>query len=281
MVFRIGEFSRIARVSCRLLRYYDEIGLLKPAHISHENGYRYYRATQIPTLNRILVLKDLGFGLEQIGRVLEDPLHVDELRGMLKMRRLEIARSIEAQTDRLRQIETRLNQIETEGQSSLEDVLIRQEPARRFLSIRKTMPDMSAGIAFVGQLVKDVPAIIGKEALLQFAVFAHGEVFEHEEIDAEFGFFLQTDREESLDLPGGLVLNVREVPPVPKMVTSVRVGSPHDAHGTTAKIGAFMEASGLKMAGPNREVFLKMPRMDRIQESVVEMQFPVESTGSN
>src|SRR5262245_24704386 len=70
-VFKIGDFSRIARVSCRLLRYYDEIGLLKPGSIERDTGYRYYSASQLPRLNRILVLKELGLSLEEIARVLD------------------------------------------------------------------------------------------------------------------------------------------------------------------------------------------------------------------
>ena len=54
-MFRIGEFSKIAQVSGRLLRYYDEIGLLIPESIDPETGYRYYSARQLPRLNRILV----------------------------------------------------------------------------------------------------------------------------------------------------------------------------------------------------------------------------------
>src|SRR6185503_7961385 len=73
-VFKIGDFSRIARVSCRLLRYYDEIGLLKPGSTQRDSGYRYYSASQLPRLNRILVLKELGLSLEEIARVLDSNL---------------------------------------------------------------------------------------------------------------------------------------------------------------------------------------------------------------
>jgi DNA-binding transcriptional MerR regulator len=51
-MFKIGDFSRIARVSCRLLRYYDEIGLLKPAIVDRSSGYRFYSAAQLQQLNR-------------------------------------------------------------------------------------------------------------------------------------------------------------------------------------------------------------------------------------
>jgi DNA-binding transcriptional MerR regulator len=67
-MFWIGEFSRIAQVSGRLLRFYDELGLLSPAFTEPQTGYRYYSAQQLPRLNRILVLKELGLSLEQIAR---------------------------------------------------------------------------------------------------------------------------------------------------------------------------------------------------------------------
>ena len=69
-MFRIGDFSRIARVSARQLRFYEEIGLFRPAHADAQTGYRYYRAAQLAELNRIIVLKELGFSLEQIREVL-------------------------------------------------------------------------------------------------------------------------------------------------------------------------------------------------------------------
>ncbi len=58
-MYSIGEYARIAQVSKRLLRYYDEIGLFQPVKIDRDSGHRYYSATQLPELNRILALKEL------------------------------------------------------------------------------------------------------------------------------------------------------------------------------------------------------------------------------
>jgi DNA-binding transcriptional MerR regulator len=82
-VFKIGEFSRIARVSARLLRFYDELGLLKPGVVDATTGYRFYTTAQLQRLNRILVLKDLGLSLEQIGGVIDEDASADQLRAML------------------------------------------------------------------------------------------------------------------------------------------------------------------------------------------------------
>jgi len=71
-MYSTGEYARIAQVSKRLLRYYDEIGLFQPVKIDNESGHRYYSASQLPELNRILALKDLGLSLNQIQRFVRD-----------------------------------------------------------------------------------------------------------------------------------------------------------------------------------------------------------------
>ena len=70
-MLKIGEFSKLSRISVRMLRHYDEIGLLKPAKIDHFTDYRYYRENQLPTAGRIAALKDMGFSLVDIVRILE------------------------------------------------------------------------------------------------------------------------------------------------------------------------------------------------------------------
>jgi DNA-binding transcriptional MerR regulator len=70
-MFRIGDFSRLARFTIKTLHHYDEAGLLQPLHVDRQSGYRYYDATQLQTLHRILLLKDLGFALEQIRELLD------------------------------------------------------------------------------------------------------------------------------------------------------------------------------------------------------------------
>lgn len=69
-MLKIGDFSKLSRVSIRMLRHYDEIGLLKPVWIDPESGYRYYSAEQLPVAGRINALKDMGFGLAAIGEIL-------------------------------------------------------------------------------------------------------------------------------------------------------------------------------------------------------------------
>ncbi len=94
-MFKIGEFSRLTWVPVKTLRYYDELGLLKPVEVDPFTSYRYYSASQLPRLNRILVLKDLGLTLEQIRLILEEDLTAEQLRGMLYRRQAELRQQIE------------------------------------------------------------------------------------------------------------------------------------------------------------------------------------------
>ena len=89
-MIRIGLFSKLSQVPVKTLRYYDNIGLLEPAEIDRFTSYRYYSITQLPRLNRILALKDLGLSLDQIARLLAEEVPVEQLRGMLRLKEVEI-----------------------------------------------------------------------------------------------------------------------------------------------------------------------------------------------
>ena len=114
-MLKIGEFAKKAQVTVKTLRHYDRLGLLKPAWIDRFSGYRYYAQEQLPRLNRIMALKDLGFTLQQTGRILQNELTVDELRGMLRLKCAELEQHIEEEQARLARVEARLRQIEHEG----------------------------------------------------------------------------------------------------------------------------------------------------------------------
>src|SRR5215472_16425910 len=143
-MFRIGDFSKIAQVSGRLLRYYDEIGLLSPEATDPHTGYRYYSARQLPRLNRILVLKDLGLSLEQIDRLLQQQTSTDVMRGMLTLRKAQIEQAVQQDLTRLRMVEARLSQIEALGQIQEPDVVLKSVPAQPFLALRDVLPNMGA-----------------------------------------------------------------------------------------------------------------------------------------
>ena len=270
-MFRIGDFSRIARVSARLLRFYDEIGLFVPAHADPLTGYRYYTIAQLADLNRILVLKELGFNLDQVRDILRANVAPAELRNMLVLRRNDVEKTLAVEARRLQQIETRIAQLETDGSLSADDVLVRAEPAHEILSLRRTVPSFAAARSLILELRELARPVLPRNAAPTLLALAHSPNFEQDEIDVEFGFVID-----------GLAVNSapaelarRTLEPVDRMATCVRVGLPEDAHLVTSKIGRYLAVSGETLAGPGREVFLQVPNPERMHESVVEMQFAI------
>ncbi|SIM56362.1 MerR family transcriptional regulator [Micromonospora cremea] len=130
-MFSIGDFAALGRVSVRMLRHYDAIGLLRPAATDPVSGYRYYRADQLRRLNRIIALKDLGLTLAQVADILDNKVTVDELHGMLRLRRAQLEEQLSADAARLAGIEARLRMIEQEGHMSTEDVVLKRIPQAR------------------------------------------------------------------------------------------------------------------------------------------------------
>ena len=91
-MLKIGDFSKLSRVSIRMLRHYDDIGLLKPAETDTFTGYRYYREDQLFTIGRITALKDMGFSLSDIIRILENYDDPEKMESFLSARQEELSR---------------------------------------------------------------------------------------------------------------------------------------------------------------------------------------------
>lgn len=130
-MFTIGDFAALGRISVRMLRHYDSLGLLAPARVDPFTGYRFYTADQLSRLNRLLALKDLGFTLEQVGAVLDAKIDPAEFQGMLRLRRAELEERVAADTARLNRVAARLRRIESEGLMSTEDVVLKPVAALR------------------------------------------------------------------------------------------------------------------------------------------------------
>jgi len=274
-LFRIGEFSQIARVSGRLLRYYDSIGLLRPQRIDPETGYRYYSAGQLQQLNRILALKELGLSLDQVARMLDERVSAAEIRGMLALKKAELERSLAEEALRLRQIESRLVQIEQQGSLGDYDVVLKSAPAMPILSTRAIYPTFDDAVAAVREVARTVRAQVAAVARENIVVIAHCD-FDDENLDLQIGVTLTRAINKPVRLPSGARLALAELPASGSLATVVRSGPLYQSHLAFGKLGVWMEANNYEIAGPCREVFLDMPfQVPGQEDPAVEIQFPV------
>jgi DNA-binding transcriptional MerR regulator len=274
-MFRIGEFSKIAQVPGSLLRYYDEIGLFEPAYSDGATGYRYYSAKQLPRLHRILALKELGLTLDQISRLVDDEVSAAEIRGMLTLKRAQIEQNVSEEMARLRSLEARLQQIDGASESDF-DIVIKNVPAQGFLSVREVLPDADAALGVMGELVRTLPACPARSSLGSFMTVVHSETLESDRLDIELGAVFTGARDVTVRVAGDRTLTVRRLPAVATMAAVVRVGGFEQNCRSYGAIGSWVEENGYRISGPGREVLIRPPRADRLEEMVTEIQFPVE-----
>lgn len=269
-MFKIGDFSKLSRVSVKALRFYADIGLLPAAHIDTFTGYRYYMADQLPRLNRILALKDLGFTLEQIASALTEGLSPEQLRGMLRLKQAEIERRMQEDQELLARVETRLQQIEQEGKMSQYEVVIKKTSPIRVASLREFVPSYSA----IGRLLGEVYGYLQQHGVKPAG--PSGAIWHdpgHKESDLDGEAFVPIEG----DLAGNDRIKVTTLPAVETMASVIHHGSYNRFNQAYQAIITWIEANGYTITGLNREIYLQCDAdVKQDDESYVsEIQFPV------
>ena len=235
-MFRIGEFAQIAQVSGRQLRFYDQLGLLQPAHTDPQTGYRYYSIRQLPRLNSILALKELGLSLEQIGPLLKNEISPAELRAMLTMKRAQLEQSLREEEARLRHIESRIAQIDRAGDIGEYDVVVKSVAATPFLSLRCSCDNMDEAVQMVRTVAEDGSRQIRPSLRDKLIVVARNDL-DAEKLDLEIGFSLLRATNSNVRLAGDYMLRASELPAVDTMATIVRPGTNPASHTSFGAIG--------------------------------------------
>lgn len=278
-MFKIGEFSTLARVSIHMLRHYDEINLFKPAQIDPASGYRYYAIEQLPDLNRILALRELGFSLPEIHKLVADDISREEIQGMLKMRRSQIEGQLEREQSRLRRVASRLKHLERGEQPPRYEVVERSVPAQPFLSIREPMPYIRSS----GWLYYEVSEAVhehGVPGLGHCMAIFHDPFFRDRETDFELGYLLQEPLDLTIPLAEGRSLTVGEAAAIPRALTCLHQGPWPEIHLAFAAVALSISDSRLRIVGRPRELYLNLVPRERDDELAVEIQIPVNSAGS-
>ncbi|MFJ8771055.1 MerR family transcriptional regulator [Streptomyces microflavus] len=272
-MFTIGDFARYGRVSPRMLRHYDAIGLLRPDRTDPATGYRFYGAAQLARLNRIIALKDLGFTLQQVGAVLDEQVGPEELRGMLRLRRAELAEAVAAASARLAQVEARLRSIESEGHMPADDVVIKTVPAVRVAELTGTAASYEPHHIgpVIGPLYEELFPLLEGAGLQP----AGPGIARYEDAPGGGGAIV-VHAGVTVTAPvgpvGGTGVSVVELPPF-KAATVVHRGAMDDVLPTAQTLGRWLDANGYRSTGYTREVSLECPP-DRSQW-VTELQEPV------
>lgn len=189
-MFKIGEFSKLTKVSVRMLRYYDEMGLLKPAAVDKYTGYRMYDTDQIPTLQRIVLLRDMDFNVGEIAAALRE-WDTAAITGLLESKKAQLQEAVSLELQRIKKIEAAVKDINSNKIEVHYNVTLRQVPSFQILSVREIIPDYFCESILWGKLYDFV---IREKVQLSpgcgnLAIF-HDEWTPERGVDVEVGVFV-------------------------------------------------------------------------------------------
>ncbi|WP_350351311.1 MerR family transcriptional regulator [Microbacterium sp. A8/3-1] len=272
-MYTIGEFAAFGRISPRMLRHYDAIGLLTPAHTDDQTGRRQYAARQLPDLYRIATLRDLGIGLPAIGHVLASDDPERSLRAVLRERRAELVASLDADAARLQRLDRQLSET---GRKSTDAV---EYSASEAVTVYATEAmAVGGGSEAIGEVIGDlIPRLddaleAAGRPLIEPGIFWYVPREESDDIDVHISYTA-----EPVPVPGNGYEVVR-LPAAPMMARLRHRGDMTSIHESWGALMTRIVADGYSMIGPCREVYLEAPGHVPGDGWVTELQVPIELT---
>lgn len=255
------------RVTVKALRYYDEIGLLKPAHIDDFTGYRYYTSEQLPELYQILALRQMGFTLDEIAKVKTGK----SVHNLLHLKKEQLLKEIAESTMKLAQVEHYLNL--NEGGFTMDyNVIIKELPEVVVASMRRVVNSYNDFFAVIPPMGEEMERLGCECAVPEycFNIYHDGE-YKEENIDVEVCEAVVEAKQDSE------MVKFKKIDRVPEAACTLHKG-PYDtlrnAYGAILK---WMEDNGYEPADNPRESYIDgIWNKDTEEDWLTEIQFPIK-----
>ncbi len=271
-MLRISDFAQLSRVSSKALRLYDRMGLLKPIQVDPETGYRYYSATQLPRLNRILVFKELGFSLEQIAQLLDENIAPDVIRGMLRLKQAEIQQRLLDDQSRLQRVEFRLQELE-EGKMPNYEVVIKPIEAQLVAAAMGVIPNYEDCGPIIQRLFDQTYGYVAQQGIKPFGP---GIAVYHDTKLRDRGIPMEAALPIEKPISGSDHIWVYELPAYETVASVVHPGPFATLGQAYNAILEWIEKNGYRITGSTREVYLQYERGGDQSQYVTEVQVPIE-----
>lgn len=261
-------FSKLGKVTVKTLHHYDEVGLLIPAHVDDENGYRYYTSDQLFRLHKIVALRQMGFSIPEIAGIVDG----HNIAGLLEQRKAEMESEVQTVTDRL----FRLNhyiQEQKEGQTMQYQAVVKEIPACTVFAARHTIPNYAALMGIMPALGEKVgkanPGLKCVEPDYCFNVYLDGE-YRDTDINVEI---CQAVTSRGKDGEGFVF---KEIPAV-TAVSVLHRGAYENISAAYAYAIQWVEQNGYRITDPVRESYIDgIWNKDNADDWLTEIQVPVE-----
>jgi effector-binding domain-containing protein len=269
-VFKIGDFSRLTLVTVKTLRYYDEIGILKPVNVDRFTGYRYYSADQLPRLHYIIALKDMGLSLDEVAALLKDNLTPAQIRDIFILKKAELQQRVAEEQTRLDRVEKLLMRIEKEGSMPDYQITLKKLEPVLVASVREVLPTYSACGKLFGEVYQYI-AMQGAKPVGPPALLMHDPEYKEKDVDIEVAAPV------SKSIKGSDRVEVYELPGAEHAASTVHNG-PYQTIGEAYNaILTWCQAHNYQPLTPCREIYLTDPSTEKDPNNyVTEIQFPVK-----
>lgn len=267
-MYQIGLFSRICHVTVKTLRYYDEIGLLTPAYINQENGYRFYTSEQLVKFHHIASLRQLGFSITEIFAFIQEK-NVSQL---LEQRRSELQQQIQESSDKLSRINHYLQQIQQEKKMQYQAV-VKEIPDCIVYSKRFIAPSFDSYMELIPLIGKEITQANPKLTLASPAycfIIYHDKEFKDKNIDAEYCEAVNEFGTNTGDI-------VFKTIPSTTAVTVMHKGPYHTLRNAYIYLMQWMEDNGYIATDNPRESYIDgIWNKTEPEQWLTEIQFPIE-----
>jgi DNA-binding transcriptional MerR regulator len=252
--YRIGEFSEVSGVSAKTLRFYDEIGLLRPAGVDARTGYRRYRSQQLEELASILELKSLGLSLGDVRKQLSKAGSAKDRRELLFELKRSIEQSIQNASQSLKWIDAAL--ADPDASKRPISVVVKRRPDVPIASVRVRVKSYSEILRFEQELLNDLPgsSIGGLRGVLWHRCADSGSL--------EGEPFVALKHK----VPARSFYYVKQLPAA-TVACSYSGLDDKSAEESYEAIRKFMNIRNYQLAGPKREIYL---------DQMLEIQFPLQ-----
>lgn len=267
-MYRIGQFSQLGRVTIKTLHHYDEVGLLQPAFVDADTGYRYYTTEQLFRLNRIVAARQMGFSIADIAQLMDG---AGSAR-LLQARLAELEDEAQSVTDRLTRLKSYISEIE-EGKQMSYQAVIKEIPAYTVFSARYTLANYAALNEVMPALGAKVaaanPGIKCVEPDYCFNIYLDGE-YRDKDINVEI---CQAVTSRGIDGDG---IVFKEMPAV-TVASVLHRGSYAGLAAAYAYVVKWAEQNGYRITDSLRESYIDgVWNKDSVDDWLTEIQAPVE-----
>jgi len=268
-MIKIGDFSKLSRVSIRMLRHYDDMGLLKPETVDNFTSYRYYAPAQLQTANRITALKDMGFCLASIAEIMKQYHDPEVLGAFLSVKLEEIKEQEQEARNRLTLIETAMKRLRKDENSMKYDVTLKTMPQRYVASLRKIIPTYQDERILWEQMGQEIGCDIPMaNPSYSLAVF-YDEGYKENDVDVEIQIAVQGQHENTENVI------FKTVEPI-EMASAVYKGSYEQISAINEAVATWVSDNGYDYNGPMFNIYHVSPGHDPNPENwVTEVCYPI------